>query len=212
MVMHKKISTGVFNWIERMGAHEAYHQGFLNRLIHWICIPFELFGIIKILSIVTFSIRNIPVDLAFLTILMISPVYLVTEVLAGSLMVLFLLGLWMISQQAFHSVGESLIIGLLATVIGFVIQTKVGHRLCEEGGRDDTERNIEELKRSKNPIPILLIFYYHLLELLFAGGYRPKLKFRVDLYRKKEEMEFQRSMERMDAVPGTHFSDRFLSR
>ena len=61
-----------------------------------------------------------------------------------------------------------------AVVVSFVIQTRVGHGVFEHG-LDDTDHNLAELARTKNPVPILLVFYYHLVEVLFALGYRPAL-------------------------------------
>ena len=55
-----------------------------------------------------------------------------------------------------------------------------------EDGLDDTNQNVAELRRTKNPIPIVLVFYYHLVELLFAAGYRPALRDAVAVHTRAE--------------------------
>jgi uncharacterized membrane protein YGL010W len=66
--------------------------------------------------------------------------------------------------------------------VAFVVQTRLGHGVFERG-IDDTAMNLAELARTKDPIPILLVFAYHTLELLFAAGYRPALHTEVERYR-----------------------------
>jgi uncharacterized membrane protein YGL010W len=74
----------------------------------------------------------------------------------------------------------------------FVVQTRVGHGVFEEGV-DDTEKNLAELRRTKNPIPIVLVFFYHLVEVLLAAGYRPALRAAVERYRAEELSLLQRA-------------------
>jgi uncharacterized membrane protein YGL010W len=69
--------------------------------------------------------------------------------------------------------------------VAFTVQTRIGHGVFERG-IDDTEMNLAELARTKNPIPILLVFAYHGLELLFAAGYRPAISARVEEHRRGE--------------------------
>lgn len=126
-----------FDWVRRMGAHEAHHTSTANRVIHWLCIPVELFMLAELLSHVALG----PIDLALVVIVATSVVYLMTDVVAGTLMLAALLGLWR-----------------LALVV-------------------------RELARTKNPVPVLLVFYYHLVEVLFAAGYRPALRREMEAHR-----------------------------
>ena len=68
--------------------------------------------------------------------------------------------------------GAALALALFAITFG--LQLGLGHRVFERG-RDDTAQNLAELSRTRNPVPILLVFYYHLVELFLAAGYRPGL-------------------------------------
>ncbi len=68
---------------------------------------------------------------------------------------------------------------------------RVGHGVFE-GGRDDTKRNVEELWRTRNPVPVLLIFFYHAVEVAFALGYRPDLAREVERHRQLERARWTR--------------------
>ena len=52
-----------FDWVRRMGVHEAYHLDRTNRVIHWICIPLQLLAVVELLSLVRIG----PIDLALVT-------------------------------------------------------------------------------------------------------------------------------------------------
>lgn len=153
-----------------MGVHAAYHRSFANRLLHWLAIPCELASVVTLLSFVHVG----PIDLALIGLVLVAPIYLATEPLIGALMVGFLAGC---RAGALHLSPS------LATVLGaasvfavtFGVQVRIGHGVFEEG-RDDTNQNLAEVRRTKNPIPILLVFYYHLVEIVLLMGYRPQLK------------------------------------
>src|SRR5688572_27408910 len=170
-----------FDWIRRMGVHEAYHLDPTNRLLHWICIPIELAAVVKLLGVVPS-----PIDLGLAAIALVGAVYLLADVVAGACMTLLLLGLRTLVVPL--TTGSSVIDAALAAAVfaaAFVVQTRVGHGVFERG-IDDTEMNLAELARTKNPVPILLVFAYHALELLFAVGYRPALRARVEHHRRGE--------------------------
>jgi len=151
---------GIFGWKRRMGVHEAYHQNKMNRIFHFVCIPFQLFAVVLLLSRVSFFGS---VDLAILSIVILSPVYLLTEILLGSCMVAFLGFCWFVSTNLIYLYSWVTTIAVILFVIAFTFQVFVGHSYFE-AGRDDTNKNLAELARSKNPIPIVLIFYNHLVE------------------------------------------------
>lgn len=175
------VSTGAFDWVRRMGVHEAYHLDRTNRIIHWVCIPIELAAALKVLAALP-----APVDLALVAIGLVGLVYLLTDLAAGALMVLLLLALrslvlplttgWRVVDVA---------VALLTFGAAFVFQTRIGHGIFEQE-IDDTEKNVAELRRTGNPIPILLVFFYHALELLFAMGYRPALREGMERHRAAE--------------------------
>jgi uncharacterized membrane protein YGL010W len=173
------MGRGAFGWKERMGIHQAYHLSAVNRLLHWICIPLELWSILVALSL----IRVGSVDLALLAILAVAPIYLATERVIGSLMVLVLFAGWWLAHRAFDgsSASLALISSVLLFAVTFGVQVRVGHGIFE-GGRDDTGKNLAELARTRNPIPLVLVFYYHLVELVLAAGYRPQLKREIDRF------------------------------
>jgi len=167
-----------------MGVHEAYHVSSINRWIHWICIPLELWGVLKLAALVKFGgAGDLTFDLGLGLIVILAPIFLAVDVLGGLLMALMLLGLWASGKYLFLDMPWSLGSGLVAFVVPFLIQTKVGHVKFEPDGRDDTDVNIREFKNTKNPIPLILIFFYHLMQVLFALGYRKRSALCVKQYR-----------------------------
>jgi uncharacterized membrane protein YGL010W len=169
---------GAFDWVRRMGVHEAYHLDRTNRIIHWICIPIELASLLWLLA----SIPT-PMDLSLLAIALVGLIYLAADLLAGSVMILLLLTLRELVLP--WTSGHPLLDAAIAAgtfVAAFVFQTRVGHGVFEQGV-DDTAMNLAELARTRNPIPILLVFAYHAIELLFALGYRPALQRTMERHR-----------------------------
>jgi uncharacterized membrane protein YGL010W len=171
-----------FDWVRRMGVHEAYHRSSANRWMHWLCIPIELAGVVKMASLVPLG----PIDLAWPAIGLVALVYLATDVVAGVLMLALLAGLHgVVALGTTGSMAGDLLASLILFVVPFVLQTRVGHGVFERG-LDDTAMNLAELRRTKDPIPILLVFEYHLVELLFAAGYRPALRSEMEAHRDAE--------------------------
>jgi uncharacterized membrane protein YGL010W len=162
----------MFQWVRRMGVHEAYHLSRANRIIHWICIPIELWMVVKLLSLVHVALPVIAV---------VGLIYLLAEPLAGALMAALLVGMWALPLTSGRPWLDAAL-ALAGFVAAFVFQTQVGHNVFEKG-IDDTKMNLAELRRTKNPIPILLVFYYHAVELLFALGYRPALRRAMESFR-----------------------------
>jgi uncharacterized membrane protein YGL010W len=164
-----------------MGVHEAYHLDPTNRLIHWLCIPFELAAVLKLLALVP-----APLDLGLVAIGAIGIVYCAADRIGGFAMVLLLLGLWLgATHLTSGSAFADAVMAITAFALAFAFQTRVGHGVYEHG-LDDTTMNLAELRRTGNPIPVLLVFYYHALELLFALGYRPELAATMHVHRARE--------------------------
>jgi uncharacterized membrane protein YGL010W len=164
-----------------MGVHEAYHLDPTNRLIHWLCIPVELAAVLKLLVLVP-----APVDLGLAAIAVIGLVYCAADRVGGLVMILVLSALWLAATTLTSGsvlVDASVAAGAFA--LAFVFQTRIGHGVYEHG-LDDTAMNLAELRRTRNPIPVLLVFYYHALELLFALGYRPELAATMHAHRARE--------------------------
>jgi uncharacterized membrane protein YGL010W len=162
-----------FDWKRRMGRHEAYHQSAGNRAVHWICIPIELAALVWLFSAVPLPIDGL--DLAVVLIALLAPVYVLTEPLAGTLMVAYLAGCRLLAEAIpLHGAGRAGL-GALLFVASFAVQVGIGHRVFERG-RDDTALNLAEFGATRNPAPLLLVPYYHLVEVLLAAGYRPRLR------------------------------------
>jgi uncharacterized membrane protein YGL010W len=156
-----------------MGVHEAYHQDRRNRLVHWVCIPLELLAVAALLAAIPAGPFR---DGALIATAALVPIYVATEPLLGALMIGFLLACRAVALVAIEtSLVGTLVGGVLLFAVTFALQLRIGHGVFE-AGRDDTEMNLGELRRTKNPIPILLVFYYHLVELALAAGYRPSLR------------------------------------
>ncbi len=163
-----------------MGIHAAFHRSLANRILHWLAIPFELAAVVVLLSFV----RVGPIDLALVGLVLLAPIYLATELLIGALMVGFLAGCRALALHLSPSLATVLgAIGVFAVTFG--VQVRVGHGIFENG-RDDTNQNLAELRKTKNPIPILLVFYYHLVEIVLMLGYRPQLKRDIEAFTAQE--------------------------
>ncbi len=175
------MATGAFDWVRRMGVHEAYHLDATNRLIHWLCIPLELAALVKLLTLVPS-----PLDPSLVAIVVVGAVYVAADAVGGALMTLLLLGLRaLVMALGSGSVALDAAVAAGLFACAFVFQTRVGHGIFERG-LDDTAMNLAEFRRTKNPIPLLLVFYYHALELLFAAGYRPTVAATMHAHRARE--------------------------
>jgi uncharacterized membrane protein YGL010W len=157
-----------------MGIHQAYHRSLANKVIHGVCIPVQLWGFVHLLT----TVIN-----PFFAVLLFAPLYLLCDVVAGASFSVFLLALSFVGSDAHYLWGP------VVFVVANLVQTKLGHSL-EEGRRDDTPKNMTEFKRSKNPIPLLLIFFYHWVEVLFFFGFKPDVKREVDRFQRDHERTF----------------------
>lgn len=164
-----------------MGVHEAYHLDPTNRLIHWVCIPIELAALLVLLAAVP-----APIDLGLAAIALVGLLYCAADLGGGGAMVVLLLVLRTCTRPLTTGwVALDVALAIAAFVAAFTFQTRVGHGVFEHGV-DDTAMNLAELRRTRNPIPLVLIFYYHALELLFAAGYRPRLAALMHAHRAHE--------------------------
>ncbi len=162
--------TARFDWVRRMGVHEAYHLDPTNRLIHWICIPVELGALLVLLRVMP-----LPIDLGLAAIALAGMLYCIADLGGGLAMIVLLVALRAATRPL--TTGSATLDAALAAgafVGAFAFQTRVGHGVFERGV-DDTAMNVADFRRTRNPIPLVLVFYYHALELLFAAGYRPEL-------------------------------------
>jgi len=176
-------SSGRFDWKRRMGVHEAYHQSLANRWLHWSCIPLELLAIVKLASLASLGGH---LDLALVVIAIVAPIYLLTEPVIGTTMVGFLVGCWWLADHGPRfGTGWDVLVAVALFSATFAVQVAIGHGSFE-GGRDDTNQNLAEFRTSRNPIPLLLVFYYHLVEIFFALGYRPRLERDVAVFTARE--------------------------
>lgn len=46
---------------------------------------------------------------------------------------------------------------------------------------------MQEFHTTRNPIPLILIFYYHVVELVLLVGYKPELKKEIEKYTELEK-------------------------
>lgn len=162
-----------FEWTERMGRHLAYHESVVNKVVHLLCIPLQLWGVVHLLA-------NVPYLGAAGLVALLSPLFVLCDVLTGASFAVFLVLLSVVASDAHVLWGPTLF------VCANVFQTRVGHAF-EEGGRDDTALNMAEFKRSRNPIPLLLIFYYHWVEVFLWFGYAPDVRAEVQRSRERTQ-------------------------
>jgi uncharacterized membrane protein YGL010W len=164
-----------------MGVHEAYHLDRTNRVIHWLCIPIELAAAVKLLGLIPS-----PIDIGLLAIVTVGVLYVAADRVGGAVMVALLVALRaLVAPLTTGAVALDVAAAALLFAAAFVFQTRVGHGIFERGV-DDTTMNLAEFRRTHNPIPLLLVFYYHALELLFALGYRPALATTMYEHRARE--------------------------
>lgn len=103
----KTVQPSFQKWPDRMGKHLAYHVNPINKLIHALCIPLELFGVLNL-----FSILANPLWLA----IVLSPVFLCCDfIIGGSFVTALLLMAYYLAAQA------PLLCGLVCFVGGFLV-------------------------------------------------------------------------------------------
>ena len=186
-------ATCYLDWERRMGIHLAYHQGYFNFVLHSVTIPFLIFGFFLVLQqwklfttmmYLTSSMEIIVnFDLGLVFIVLTTPIWILVEPLCGVT--------FCIVVVCVHYLASILILnngtwyGFLIFVTSIVLQIHVGHGLLEQNNRDDAHRNIEEFIKTKNPIPLLLIVYYHWIDMFLYFGYKPQLKQRINAYTKE---------------------------
>ena len=71
--------------------------------------------------------------------------------------------------------------------VALAIQVGIGHHILEPDGRDDAHINGEEFKRTKNPVPLVMVFFYHWCHLWFLMGYRPALREHISAVRRERD-------------------------
>lgn len=171
---HTDDGQGRFGWQRRMGEHYAYHQRSANRWVHFACIPIELFAIMAAFACLP-SIQGVAP--AMFGLAAVTVIYMMAEPVAGLLMGALLLGLYQLSLPLVQAFGWWVLpasVGLFA--LSFNIQMGLGHSRLEPGTEVEGGLNFEEFFRTRNPIPLLLIFFYHVVEIVLRLGYRPQLK------------------------------------
>lgn len=169
------------NWHYRMGKHESVHLNPINRIIHWTCIPCQIFSMCLLFSNVEFTTflvlesgLVIPLNLSLVVISCMLSLYCYMDMIAG----VFTILLWTPLLCAANVIHQNMLLGpyeMLAALVffagTFAIQVGVGHVVFEEG-RDDTEQNIAEFVNTWNPIYITCIPFYHHMEIIFNLGLR----------------------------------------
>lgn len=137
------------------------------------------------------------------------PIFLLIEPLCGAVMISLLYIVYVLAGFArnYYSPLPLLVVSILCVVASFLTQTVVGHRyvanlfrmtifcssmtnasrLFEEDCRSDTNKNMKEFKATKNPLPLILVFYYHIVELVLLTGYRTDLREEIRKFTEKEK-------------------------
>ena len=184
------------NWYCRMGNHEAVHDNKFNRIVHWICIPCQIFATFIVFTNIEISPIEItqlslpfpipfeiplliPLNLSLLLLLSLTCIYSMMDIVGGLFTLsiwspLLFIANWIHQIKYFETIQYEILIALGFFIITFSIQIGLGHNVFEEG-RDDTEQNIAELIQTFNPVYISIIPFYHHMEILFNLNYNPKL-------------------------------------
>lgn len=179
----------IFNWEQRMGNHLAYHRNKINNAVHLICIPAIVYGLLIVMSVID-SVTSISVTVGLLLVLGI--VFLLVDIIVGAVVVALLFFAAFQLSNPSEALVFSLVVGLVWMIGPFVVQTQVGHRVFEDEGRDDTEINIKEFRETLNPIPLVLIFFYHAMEVAMLLGYKKESYNRILGYRDAKMKEIER--------------------
>lgn len=164
-----------------MGQHFAYHYNLINREIHFAMIPLELMGFLCIVGAfpLVFTLPQLLGTCQTLALIVVaSVIYVRTDMFCGGSFAVFLIllhtALYAILGALNIAPGwPQLLFGIMTFLIPNQIQTRIGHAKFEPQGRDDTELNLTEFAHTGRVVPILLIFYYHWVELAFICGYNP---------------------------------------
>ena len=182
------------NWIERMGKFEAYHSDATNQIIHWTCIPIQIFAIYLLFSniiiIPNSMIYNINMNddtihmylMSFLLpsfnlglVLLIYSIVLYSclNKYATIMTLLCMYPLYGLANMIYihHIFNTHLIMNISAIImfiIALTIQVAVGHGVYE--GIDDGPQGISELIHTKNPLYISLIPFYPIMKCCFYLG------------------------------------------
>jgi uncharacterized membrane protein YGL010W len=181
---------GIFQWKRRMGIHLAYHTSFYNQCAHVLTVPLELMGVIALLGGLAPWLTD-PCSYAswssFAVILLIGgTVYVRVDLLCGILFTTFLLAL---QAPVFWFMGLFLIQGWwrvlfgLALFVVFNILESLAHKYLEPDGRDDSEILWPEFFRTYDVVPLLLVYYFNCMEILFQMGYKPSVRKEVLYFR-----------------------------
>lgn len=180
------------NWHYRMGKHEAVHENFGNRLIHWICIPCQIFSTFLVFSNIELMAAkgsSIPLNLSLLVLLCLVALYWRLNFLGAMLTTLSWAPLLYLANFVHYNSlfgAYEICFGFLFFVVTLSIQIGVGHNIYEEG-RDDTEQNIGELIRTFNPVYISCIPFYHNMEIIFNFGFEPAIRNAVEAYKRSDD-------------------------
>eukprot|EP01098_Paradermamoeba_levis_P011194 TRINITY_DN4779_c0_g1_i1.p1 TRINITY_DN4779_c0_g1~~TRINITY_DN4779_c0_g1_i1.p1 ORF type:complete len:199 (-),score=22.91 TRINITY_DN4779_c0_g1_i1:156-752(-) len=166
-----KLPPAPYEWNKRMGVHMAFHQDFMNNLIHCVFTTFDAWCVV-----VAFSLFNIPlINLNAGIPLLLTAFYIYSRVDVGAALALIALFLPALPLTFYlHSLFGSSTLAVFALSIvlffGFLaFQVQVGHGVFEKG-IDDADVNFAEFFKTYKPVYLALLPIYSALDLMFFCG------------------------------------------
>ena len=204
-----------FNWEQRMGIHFAHHQSKANVMLHSITVPFIVFGFLLLLQqfkLLEISDGGFQIDLGLVFCVLTIPVWYQTDPLCGSTFSILLFAIHYVASILFPPSSSAsddynnIVYGLLLLLGSIIVQIQVGHGLLESNSQyDDANTNRLDLSEImhrvfKNPIPVLLVLYYHWIDMFLLLGYKPELRQRIDTYAKQHLQSMATSCEPQETL------------
>eukprot|EP00389_Voromonas_pontica_P001203 GDKH01001794.1.p1 GENE.GDKH01001794.1~~GDKH01001794.1.p1 ORF type:complete len:197 (+),score=17.75 GDKH01001794.1:193-783(+) len=182
-----EVDFGPYLWKWRMARHFAYHTDTANLVIHALCIPLEIMGFIALLNSGSLVLLNWHIA-EYLAIGLTCGLLLWLEPVCGALAASFLIlsRHVLITWLSVASLPVRLAITVSLLLAPIQVQRRIGHGVFEPEGRDDTYLNVKEARESGSYFPLLLIFFYHLVDGALRLGYRPELRKEIAALTKKE--------------------------
>lgn len=179
--------SSFLDWERRMGFHLAFHMGTANNILHKTTIPWIVTGILQILRQISLPGVGWNAGQAYCAALGLGA-YARAEPLLGLTFSALQYGIYLaITDYLPYEGWSGAGVGLGIFAVALAMQVGIGHHVLEPDGRDDAHINGEEFKRTKNPVPLVMVFYYHWCHLWFLMGYRPALWARISAVRSAQD-------------------------
>eukprot|EP01006_Ploeotia_vitrea_P010751 TRINITY_DN27987_c0_g1_i1.p1 TRINITY_DN27987_c0_g1~~TRINITY_DN27987_c0_g1_i1.p1 ORF type:complete len:312 (-),score=129.61 TRINITY_DN27987_c0_g1_i1:61-996(-) len=139
------------------------------------------------------SATVLPLTWSVVVVLVVGAMWIAADAPAGGLGAFLLVQLWVLANL-FHfgfvlkmsatrdaALMVSAGYGAMLFLGALFAQVIIGHGFFEDDAADDTADNLREFRATLNPVPLLLIYWYHLVDLMMLLGYKPVLREHIEM-------------------------------